>query len=103
MFECGDASSVDGGEVNEEYVEATGPTVRVLGSALDVSVWCVLSEKWRCDFSSCVPLAEVIVDHVDRRGRLEAGWVVVVVCMVVGNECCEVGVVVYVKDSDRVK
>jgi len=43
------------------------------------------------------------VDHVDRRGWSEVERVVVVVSMVFGNECCEVGVVVCVKDSDWVR
>jgi hypothetical protein len=33
----------------------------------------------------------------------EVEGLIVVVCMVVGDEGCEMGVVMYVKDSDRVK
>jgi len=43
------------------------------------------------------------VDLVDRGGMPESERVIVLVCMVVGDEDCEVGVVVYVKDRDRVK
>ena len=41
--------------------------------------------------------------HADRMGWSEVERVIIVVCMVVGDECCEVGAVMYVKDSDRVK
>jgi len=41
--------------------------------------------------------------HVDRRGWSKVERVIVVVCMVVGDEGCEVSIVVYVKDGDRVK
>ena len=40
---------------------------------------------------------------VDRKGWSEVEGVIVVVCMVIGDEGCEVVVVVYVKGSDRVK
>ena len=40
---------------------------------------------------------------VDRRGWLKVERVIVVVCMVVGDEGCEGGIVVYVKGCDRVK
>jgi hypothetical protein len=43
------------------------------------------------------------VDLIDRRGWTEVDGVIVVVCMVVGDEVCEVGVVVYVNDRDKVK
>ena len=40
---------------------------------------------------------------VDRRGWSQVKGVVVVVCVVVCDEGYKVGVVVYIKDSDRVK
>ncbi len=40
---------------------------------------------------------------VNRKGWSEVEGVVMVVCMVVGDEGCKVGIVVYVKDCDRVK
>jgi len=43
------------------------------------------------------------VDLVDRGGWPEVEGMIVVVCMIVGDEGCEVGVIVYVKDRDRVK
>ena len=43
------------------------------------------------------------MDLVDRRGWPEVEGVIVVVCMVVGDEGCEVSVVMYVKHRDRVK
>ena len=43
------------------------------------------------------------MDLVDRRGWPEVEGFIVVVCMVVGDEGWEVGVVMYVKDRDRVK
>ena len=43
------------------------------------------------------------MDLVDRRSLPEVEEVIVVVCIVVGDEGCEDGVVVYVKDRDRVK
>jgi len=39
----------------------------------------------------------------DRRGWSEAEGVIVVVCIAVGDEGCEVVVVVYVEDGNRVK
>ncbi len=41
--------------------------------------------------------------HVDGRGWLEVEGVVVVVCVVVRDEGCEVGVLVYVKYGERVE
>ena len=58
--------------------------------------------RW-CDFSFCVPLAEIIVDHVDRGRGSEVERVIVVVCMVVGNKGCEVVIVVYAEDGDWVE
>ncbi len=46
VYEGGDASLVDGGEVDEEHVKAAGPTVCLLGSTLDVCGWGGLSEEW---------------------------------------------------------
>ena len=43
------------------------------------------------------------MDLVDRGGWPEVEGMIVVVCMIVGDEGCEVGVIVYVKDRDRVK
>ena len=40
---------------------------------------------------------------VDRRGWSEVEGFVVVVCVAVGDEGCEVGTVMYVKEIDRVK
>ena len=40
--------------------------------------------------------------HVGRIGWTEVEGVIMVVCMVVGDEACEVGIVVYIKDRDRV-
>ncbi len=40
---------------------------------------------------------------VDRRGWFQVEGVTVVVYMIVSNEGCRMGVVVYVKDGDRVK
>ena len=40
---------------------------------------------------------------VDRRGWSEVEGVTVVICMVVGDDGCKVGIVVYVKDGDRGK
>ena len=41
--------------------------------------------------------------HGDGQGWLEVERVVVVVCVVVRDEYCEVGVLVYVEDGDRVE
>ncbi len=41
--------------------------------------------------------------HGDDRGWLEIKGVVVVVCMVVRNEGCEVGILLYVEYGDRVE
>ena len=41
--------------------------------------------------------------HVARKRWSEVKGVIVLVCMVIGDERCEVGIVVYVKDGDRVK
>jgi hypothetical protein len=49
MYEGGDASMVDDGEVDEEHVKAAGPTVCLLGSTFDVCGWGGLSEEWGCD------------------------------------------------------
>jgi hypothetical protein len=43
------------------------------------------------------------VYHVDCRGWSQVEGVKVVVCMVVCDEGCKVGVAVYVKDGDRDK
>jgi len=43
------------------------------------------------------------VYHVDRRRWSEVERVIVVVCLVVCDEGCEVIVVVYVEDCDRVE
>jgi len=40
---------------------------------------------------------------IDRRGWSQVERVIVVVCMVIGDEGCKVVIVVYVKDGDRVK
>ena len=48
-------------------------------------------------------MAKCVVDLVDRGGWPEVEGVIVVVCMVVGDEGFEVGVVVHVKDRDWVK
>ena len=40
---------------------------------------------------------------VYRRGWSKVERVIVVVCIVVGDESCEVGIMVYVKDGDRVE
>ena len=39
----------------------------------------------------------------DRRGLSEVEGVIAVVCRVIGDESCEVDIVVYVKDGNRVK
>ena len=41
--------------------------------------------------------------HGDGRGWLQVEGVVVVVCVVVGNEGCEVGILVYVEYGDRME
>jgi len=41
------------------------------------------------------------VYHVYRRGWAEVEGVIVVVCMVIGDEDCEVVIAVYVEDDDR--
>jgi hypothetical protein len=43
------------------------------------------------------------VYSVDRSGWSEVEGVIVVVYVVIGNEGCEVIVIVYVEDGDRVK
>jgi len=43
------------------------------------------------------------VYSADRKGWFQVEGVVVVVCVDVCDEGCEAGIVVYVKDSDRVK
>ena len=40
---------------------------------------------------------------VDRSGWSEVEGVIVVLCMVIGDEHCEVVIDVYVEDGDRVK
>jgi len=40
---------------------------------------------------------------VDCRGWSEVEGVIVVVCMVIGDESCKLVIVVYVKDGDQVK
>ena len=41
-----DASLVYGGEVDEEHVYAACPSIRLLGSTLDMGDWCFLVEEW---------------------------------------------------------
>ena len=41
--------------------------------------------------------------HDDRGGWAEVEGVTVVVCMVIGDEGCEVVIFVYVEDDDRVE
>ena len=41
--------------------------------------------------------------HVGRGGCSEVEGVIIVVCMVTGDEDCEVVIVVYVEDDDRVE
>ena len=41
--------------------------------------------------------------HVDRRCWSEVQGVIVVVCMAIGDEGCELVIVVYVEDGYRVK
>ena len=49
VVEGGDASLlVNGSEIYEEHVDAACPGVGLLGSALDVDVWSVLSKLWGC-------------------------------------------------------
>ncbi len=43
------------------------------------------------------------MNHVGGRWWSEVEGIEVVVCVVVRDECCEVGVVVYVEYGDRVK
>ena len=50
VYEVGDAAWVYGGEVDEEHVYAACPSICLLGSALDMGNWWVLSEEWGCDF-----------------------------------------------------
>ena len=52
---------------------------------------------------STVPLAEGVVYHIDSRGWLEVKGVEEMLCVVVRDTGCEVGVVVYVEYRDRVK
>jgi hypothetical protein len=48
-------------------------------------------------------IGSCVLYHVDRRGWSEVEGVIVVVCMVIGDESCEVDIVMYVKDGYRVK
>ena len=48
-------------------------------------------------------MAEGVVYHVDSNGGTEVEGVEVVVCAVVRDKGCEVGVVVHVEFGDRVK
>ena len=48
-------------------------------------------------------MAKCVVYPGDRKGWTEVAGVIVVVCMVIGDEGCEVVLVVYVEDGDRVK
>ena len=48
-------------------------------------------------------MATGVVYHVDSRGWSEVKGVEVVVCVVVRDKGCEVGVVVYVEYGDRVR
>ena len=48
-------------------------------------------------------MAECVVYHVDRRGWSEVEGFIVAVNMIVGDEGCEVVIMVYVEDGDRVK
>jgi hypothetical protein len=43
------------------------------------------------------------VYHVDCRGWSKVKGIEVVVCVIIRDEGCKVGVVVYVKNGDRVK
>ncbi len=48
-------------------------------------------------------LRNVFVGSLDRRGWAEIEEIVVVMCMVVGYERCEVGVAIDVEDSDWIE
>ena len=52
---------------------------------------------------SCVPLAEYVVYYVGCGRWSEFDGVVKIVCMDVGDKGCEVVIVVYVEDGDRVE
>ena len=63
---------------------------------------CVSTEGRGCDSQAGVPIAERVAYSINRWGRAHVEGVIVVVCLVVGDEGCEVVVVVYVEDCDRV-
>ena len=63
----------------------------------------VLFKEGGCYFHPFVPLAECVMYHVHCRGWLKVKGVVVVVRVVVCDEGCKMGVVVYVKDCGRVE
>jgi len=68
VFEDGDASLINGIEVDEEHVQTTCPTIGLLGGALDVYVWCGVMEEWWFGIKSHIPLAECVVDHASCLG-----------------------------------
>jgi hypothetical protein len=71
-------------------VQSAGPAVGLLGSTLNVGSGYVVAEEWGCDFQSPVPLAERVVYFIDRMWRSHVEGVVVVVCLVIRDESCEV-------------
>ena len=85
-------------------MKAACPSVCLLGSALDVCGWCVVSEKRGVTSSPEYHWRSVLcIMLIAGGGGSESEGVIVVVCIVVGDEGCEVVIVVYVKDGGRVK
>jgi hypothetical protein len=81
-----------GSEVVEDYMQAACPTVGLMRGALDVDAGCGLSEEWRFDIQSRLPLAECLVYLVGLRGWPKAEGITVVVGVVIHGEVGEVGV-----------
>ena len=71
VLESGDASLVDGIEVDKEHVQTTRPAVSLFGTGFDVYVWGGMLEEWGGYVEARVSLAQCVVDRDDRLGWAE--------------------------------
>jgi len=83
-------------------MQAVRSAVGLSRGASNVDVGCRLSEEWRFDIESRVPLAECVMYLVGRKGWPKVEGIIAVVGVVVGDEGGKVGVVVYDENRDGV-
>ena len=83
-------------------MQPADPTVGLQRCALGDDGWRGVVEQKGCYGEVRVPLPESVMDVVGGVWRYKIKWVVLGVGFVVSNEGCEVGVVVYVEESDGV-